>query len=51
MDDFGIFNRAVGRPIRNGDPLGVARLKVAMKTVCLRRVKKVPSSPSLILST
>jgi len=40
MDDFGIFNRAVGRPIRNGDPLGVARLKVAMKTVCLRRVKK-----------
>jgi len=40
LDDFAIFNRAVGRPIRAGDPTGLSRLKVAMKAICLRRTKK-----------
>lgn len=34
-----VFTRAIGKPIRAGDVAGLARLRVLMKSVCLRRLK------------
>lgn len=36
-----IFNRAIGRPIREGDPAGLARLRLLLMTISLRRPKSV----------
>lgn len=36
-----IFNRAVARPIREGDRAGLARLRLLLKTISLRRPKSV----------
>ncbi|CAN0292063.1 unnamed protein product, partial [Hapterophycus canaliculatus] len=31
----------IGRPIRSGNDAGLARLRVLMKSVCLRRIKSI----------
>lgn len=36
-----VFKRAIGRPIRSGFESGLARLRVLMKSVCLRRTKGI----------
>ncbi|CAM9404773.1 unnamed protein product [Pylaiella littoralis] len=36
-----VFTQAIGRPIRSGIESGLARLRVLMKSVCLRRVKAI----------
>ncbi|CAN0458572.1 unnamed protein product, partial [Ectocarpus sp. 12 AP-2014] len=38
-----VFLQAIGRPIRSGSDAGLARLRVLMKSVCLRRTKSVLS--------
>ena len=37
--ELGVFTRAIGRPIRDGEEEGLARLRVLMRAVCLRRTK------------
>ena len=37
--DAAIFNRAISRPIREGDPSALQRLCLLMRAVCLRRTK------------
>jgi len=39
LDDPKIFSRAVSRPIRDGDPEGVQKLRVLLRAVCMRRTK------------
>jgi SWI/SNF-related matrix-associated actin-dependent regulator of chromatin subfamily A3 len=39
LDDFAVFNRAVGRPIREANDAGLARLRLLLRTVSLRRTK------------
>ena len=41
LGDWAIFNRAVSRPIRDGHDEGLARLRVQLKTLSLRRGKQV----------
>ncbi|CAN0086644.1 unnamed protein product, partial [Sphacelaria rigidula] len=36
-----VFKRAIGRPIQSGEDEGLARLRVLMKSVCLRRNKRL----------
>lgn len=44
LDDKGIFLRAIGRPLREGDPLGAVRLRVVMRSLCIRRTKALLSA-------
>jgi SWI/SNF-related matrix-associated actin-dependent regulator of chromatin subfamily A3 len=39
--DFSVWKRAIGRKIVEGDKLGLARLRVLLKSVCLRRSKSI----------
>ena len=41
LADHVIWHRYVSKPIRNGDPLGLSRLRVAMRAVTLRRSNAV----------
>ena len=41
LANFGIWREYIGKPIRGGDPLGLARLRVAMRAVSLRRSNAV----------
>ena len=41
LADAAIFNRAIARPIREGDAAGLARLRLLLKTISLRRPKSV----------
>lgn len=43
LDDFGTWDRAIARPIRNGDDTGLSRLRVLTKAMALRRTKQVLS--------
>eukprot|EP00903_Cladosiphon_okamuranus_P011919 g11195.t1 len=36
-----VFTQAIGRPIRSGSEAGLARLRVLVKSVCLRRTKSI----------
>jgi len=44
VDDFGVWNRAFARPIRQGSSVAVARLRVLTKAVTLRRMKSLLAS-------
>ncbi len=41
LDDIKVFNRAISRPIKEGDPEGLTRLRVLLRAVCLRRTKSI----------
>jgi SWI/SNF-related matrix-associated actin-dependent regulator of chromatin subfamily A3 len=41
LNHHAVWQRYIGKPIRVGDPLGLARLRVAMKAVSLRRSRAV----------
>ncbi|CAM9189972.1 unnamed protein product [Ascophyllum nodosum] len=41
VSNTGVFTRAIARPIRSGLESGLARLRVLMKSVCLRRTKGI----------
>ena len=44
VDDWSVFRQAIAQPIRNGQPQGMARLRVLMRTLCLRRGKDILKS-------
>jgi SWI/SNF-related matrix-associated actin-dependent regulator of chromatin subfamily A3 len=44
LSNHGIFHRAVTRPIRVGDKTGLARLRTTLKSICLRRTKRILGS-------
>lgn len=44
VDDAQVFKRAISRPIRDGDVDGLARLRVLVKSLALRRAKSVIAS-------
>ncbi|KAK3283928.1 hypothetical protein CYMTET_8397 [Cymbomonas tetramitiformis] len=41
VDDFSVFNRSIARPLRSGDMAALARLRVLLNAVCLRRSKAI----------
>ena len=41
FEDKKVFMRFIGRPIQNGDPLGTSFLRTSLKSICLRRTKKL----------
>ena len=44
LHDASIFQQAIARPIRNGQAQGMSRLRVLMRTLCLRRGKSIIAS-------
>ena len=40
---WSVWNRAVGRPVREGDPAGLARLRLLLRALSLRRTKALLS--------
>jgi SWI/SNF-related matrix-associated actin-dependent regulator of chromatin subfamily A3 len=41
VNDFVVWKRAIGRLVNDGDELGMARLRVLVKSTCLRRSKSL----------
>jgi SWI/SNF-related matrix-associated actin-dependent regulator of chromatin subfamily A3 len=39
LAEWSVWNRAVGRPVRDGDPAGLARLRLLLRSLSLRRTK------------
>lgn len=39
LENPSIWRRAIGRPAAEGDPVGLARLRAIMRSMCLRRTK------------
>ena len=43
LADWSVWSRAVGRPVRDGDPAGLARLRLLLRALSLRRTKALLS--------
>ena len=43
LADWSVWNRAVGRPVRDGDPAGLARMRLLLRAMSLRRTKALLS--------
>lgn len=41
LDEWSVWTRAVGRPIRDGDEAGLALLRLVLRSVSLRRTKEI----------
>lgn len=43
LEEWGVWTRAVGRPVRDGDEAGLALLRLVLRSVSLRRTKEILS--------